>query len=246
MAAKYGNLFRGLEKKELIAHKLEALIAANKIPTKVLVDNPTHDSESDDYFHPSMHTSMHARQLYFNFHPEYKKKLIKRERFYKDVIVPYMGTTGHAIIQGTLIENGIVPASDVEISLVNEEHHWRGHMDFLYKGIPVDIKTMNPAAFSRLTDDWVPYQKYQEQLNCYMDMYPDAPYGVLLFFEMGYPFRIREYTVKRDTEMLEKIYKKWDYVRESIELDQPPSICCALQGPEFNACAARIICTEVD
>lgn len=241
--SKYATLFNGMIKEELIAHKLDALFSSNKIPEIVKIENFVHDSATDDYFHPSMHTSMDARQLFFAFNPKYKDSLIKRPRAYLDIITPYMGTSVHAIVQQTLIENGILPASDVEVSLVDEEHHWKGHMDLVYKGIPVDIKTMNPRMFDILK---IPYVKYEEQLNCYMDKYPDAPYGILLVFEMGYPFRIKEFKIKRNTEMLEKIYKKWDYVRECILMDTPPSLCCGLIGDKFDSCAARLICQQVD
>lgn len=238
--SKYGNLFSSILNEELLAHKVINLIQQGKIPEKVLVDNPVHDSETDDYFHPSSHCSPGERQLFFMLHPKYRKWMDRRERDHTGFVTPYMGTMVHSFLQTMLIEQGLVKAGDVEVALVDEDNHWRGHMDLIYEGIPVDIKTMNPVTFDRTNE---PSDKYKMQLNCYMDRYPEAPYGVLLMFQMGYPFKIKEFRVDRDKLMLDNLYEKWANVREAIALDQVPNkFCCPLSGTTFNYCGARNFC----
>jgi hypothetical protein len=238
--SKYGDLFKSILNEELIAHKIIKLIEDGKIPRSVEVRNDPHDSLADDYFHPSSHCAPGERQLFFRLHPEHRKHLEYKKRTSTDFLTPYMGTMVHAVIQQMLVEQGLCKPEDIEVPLVDEENHWRGHMDLIYKGIPVDIKTMNPVSFDRTKE---PPEHYKQQLNCYMDKYPDAPYGVLLMIQMGYPFKIKELRVDRDPVMMENLYQKWANVREAIALNEVPrSFCCPLSGTTFERCGARAFC----
>lgn len=241
--SKYGSLFTSVFKEELLAHKVINLIEQGKIPVSVETRNDPHDSERDDYFHPSSHCSPGERQLFFLMHPEYRKMLAPRERDATGYLTPYMGTMVHAFLQTMLVEQGLCKKEDIEVPLVDEVNHWRGHMDLIYEGIPVDIKTMNPITFAKTKE---PPLKYKQQLNCYMDRYPDAPYGVLLMYQMGYPFKIKEIRVDRDPAMLDNLYSKWANVREAIALDQVPvEFCCPLKGVEYERCGARMFCPDL-
>lgn len=240
------SLFKGIANQELMAHRLEQLFVNNKVPEIVTVENKRHDSEWDDYFHPSTHCAPDARQLYFTMHPELRPQLKPRQRTASGFLTPYFGTFAHAVIQQTFLDVNLVDKSDIEVELQNDEHHWKGHMDLLFRGIPVDIKTMNPNKFKYLEE---PHYHYKQQLNCYMDQYPDAPYGILLVLEMAYPFTIKEWKVQRDPKMMDALYEKWALVRESLATNQPPRAICApcdIEGKNtyFQNCPARFLCVE--
>lgn len=237
--SKYGSFFSKVLNEEILAPRLQAIIGSGGIAKNVLVENKIHDSVGDDYFHPSIHCSPGARQLYFNMHPATREQTARRKKTYTDVITPYMGTSVHAILQQTLIDNDVIPAEDIEVSLVDNEHGWRGHMDLIYQGVPVDLKTINSRGFSDLK---VPSETYQQQLNCYMDYYK-APFGIILYFELGYPFAMKEFRVDRNETMLNDLYHKWDYVRESIALNTPPAqTCCNFTGNAYKWCGAKTLC----
>jgi hypothetical protein len=68
------------------------------------------------------------------------------------------------------------------------------------------------------------------------------PYGVLLVLESGYPYRMREYRVVRNDELLTDIFEKFDYVRASIAANKPPEHCCAKGSAEMKKCPARFEC----
>ncbi|WNT44781.1 HNH endonuclease [Mycobacterium phage Yassified] len=68
------------------------------------------------------------------------------------------------------------------------------------------------------------------------------PLGILLVVESGYPFRMREYRVPRNDQLLTQIFQKFDYVRECIALNKVPEYCCMPQSKEMDACPARYQC----
>ncbi len=180
-----------------------------------------HDSHTDNYFHPSVHAMFGEKAIYHTLHPELRKELDRSES-YTRLMTPLMGTMVHTLIQQKLILAGLVEEQDVEISLVNEQRHWRGHVDLVFRGDLCDIKTKNSFGFQRLTK---PDNSWIYQLNPYMDeMGKDE--AVVLVSEMGIPWGFKEFVIPKSNQVLDEIYSKWERVTEALKNNEEPRTCC--------------------
>jgi len=213
-----------------------------------------HDSETDDWFHPSSMALTPTRLLYYRMHPDFRKKREKRPETIASTFSPLLGTVFHEIIENKMVASGILNPENVEIPLVNEKVHGRGHLDFIFpnhpvvgKDVVVDIKTAAPANFERM---YYPYKSYVAQVNLYLDWYSekvnqDIDTGVLFVVEMGRPFRTKEFKVKKDPQLLSEIYARWEYVQQCIATNTPPSEkCCDWDSKEMSECPAQHLCRE--
>lgn len=98
--------------------------------------------------------------------------------------------------------------------------------------------TINPRGFSRqetIKDTW------DAQLSIGLDNY-GADMGILLMAEAGYPFRMKEFHVPRNDQLISEIYAKFDRVRAAIDLDAPPKACCEINSSMMQGCPARFAC----
>lgn len=223
-------------------------------PDEFRVPIRKHESHVDDWFHPSKHGLMPERLLYFDVNPATKILRKKRPETIPSIMSPLLGTMLHHIVEEKLEASGMIPKSHIEIALVNEKLHGRGHLDFVFPNHPalnedvvVDIKTAAPANFERL---YYPYRNYIAQLNLYMDMYGEQTNqkintGVLFFIEMGRPFRTKEFRVERDEELLADIYRRWENVRRHIALGTIPEVkCCDWNSATMGKCPHVNVCRE--
>jgi len=195
-------------------------------------------------FYPSVHCLMDRRRLYYEIHPDYRDLLPKDKFPMSSIWSMTMGTAAHAIIQTQLqIAGKIVSEDDIEVRLKNEERWCRGRLDWIFtqadgKRWPIELKTQNSRAFgfSKEIDP-----KWECQLQVTMDGlgYDE---GVLLVMEMGHPWQMREFRVRRDEKLLNVIYEKWATVLEHVKLNVPPKHCCERGSAEMDKCRAKSVC----
>lgn len=248
------SLYAKLAEQNLISPYFELAMLGDDWPTEFRVPIKRHGSHVDDWFHPSKHALMPERLLYFDVNPKTKIQREKRPETIPSIMSPLMGTMLHHIVEEKLEASGMIPKEYIEVALVNEDVHCRGHADFIFPNHPainedvvVDIKTAAPANFDRM---YYPYKNYVAQLNLYMDMFGKQTRqtiytGVIFVVEMGRPFRTKEFKVKRDEELLEQIYKRWEYVRQCITLDTPPTVkCCDWNSDIMKMCPHEKVCRE--
>jgi len=243
------SLFTALESNELVTPYLQNCLTDGNWPDEFRIPMKRHDSWDDDYFHPSSHCTASPRWLYYQMHPEHRKRRVWPRQSHVDVMSPLWGTVAHVIIQQKLKHSGLVSDEHIEIPLRNERCHGRGHLDLLFpnhpqkgKDIPVDIKSVNGQSFDRVSKKPYPYQILQEMM--YQD-WMGADEGVILFVERDRPFRMREYRVRTDKELLRPVYEKWEYVRECLMLGTPPQKpCCGWNSGTMEGCNARVPCRK--
>lgn len=217
------SLLDVMSRKMVLAPYAQAAIVKPSWPKDgiTITDPYYHDSKVDDYFHPSVHSVIGPKAIYHTLHPELRKELPKRESFFS-TMTPLMGTIYHALIQQNLIHEGLVKPEDVEVSLVDEDRHWRGHADLIFKGELVDIKSMYSDGFRQL---YTPKQYWTYQLHPYMDRLGKKSSRVLVV-EQGLPWGMKEFVIKFDPELLKEIYDKWEYVSECLRTNTEPETCC--------------------
>lgn len=240
------SIFKSLAERDLLIPYFRNSLLSQEWPDSytIEIDSSPYYGKGDGYFHPSTHGLMHARQLYYHFHPDHRDNMVPRERTITDEMTLAMGSALHGVIQTQFEMAGLIRGStDVEVEYVIEQHHVRGRVDFIVHHpdgnvYPVELKTQNSRAFS--------FQKeikpiWDAQLS--MGLYGTGhPVGILLVLESGYPYGMREYRVPRNDVLLSEIFEKFDYVRECIALNTPPQYCCAPNSKEMEACAARLEC----
>lgn len=231
------SLWRSLSEQQVIAPYVQSVMLNNEWPDVMNIDSPhRHDSHHDDYFHPSTHAIYGEKALYHMLHPQERLNLPRRSKEYGDVMTPLFGSIYHTVIQQKLIMAGLVKPEDVEVALINEERHWRGHADLIFQGHLVDIKSMNSRSFANIKK---PYNSAIYQLHPYMDALGLKESKVLVV-EMGMPWGMKEFTVPFEQRILDEIYGKWERVRKAIENHEPPTGCC---HPDNNRyCPIRSYC----
>lgn len=248
------SLYQQLAQQNLISPYFELAMLGDDWPSEFRVPIKQHDSHTDDWFHPSSHALMMERLLYFQVNPKTRILRKKRQQTVPDVMSPLLGTMLHHIVEEKLEASGMIPKENIEVALINERVHGRGHADFVFPNHPaigedvvVDIKTAAPANFERM---YYPYRNYVAQLNLYMDWYGEMHHkkittGVIFVIEMGRPFRTKEFKVKRDEELLASIYKRWETVRQHILMGfPPPEKCCEMDSDVMEKCPHAEACRE--
>lgn len=249
MALMGSSLFKRLANQEVLTPYLEKALEDDNWPDhyNIRVDTRPHDSKFDDYFHPSTHCLMSPRKLQMLLDPRYRndERMVWEKWSATSVMTVSYGSAIHAIIQTQMKMAGLITDDDIEVPLVNEEIHAKGHMDvrvehFNGKRYCVDIKTRNSRAFDA---DRGPLASWVAQLNCYMD-WEDCDDGIVLVIESGYPFRMKEWHIKRDYSVIDPIYARWNFVRESIKAGREiEELCCTPKSLD-KYCPARFLCWE--
>ena len=237
------------ENKELVVPWLESALLADNWPEsyQIKIDSSPYYGHGDGYFHPSTHSLMGARELYYRFHPATRDKIIAERRSLQSHMTLAMGSALHGVVQTQLEMAGLCNPEDIEVEYVNKEHHVRGRIDFIVnhpdgQRIPCEMKTQNTFGFNKqetIKETW------DAQLSLALDN-SGFSFGVLLVLESGFPYRMKEFTVPRNDALLSSIYSKFDYVRECIALDTPPKPCCPLDSQQMTKCPARFSCWMSD
>lgn len=117
----YANILKGLADKQIILPILENQILADEWPTsyQVTVDSGPYyglnpDGTPDGYFHPSTHSLMTARQLYYMFHPDHKHLVETEPWTLQRNMTLSVGTAIHSVLQTQMVMAGLTTWEDVE------------------------------------------------------------------------------------------------------------------------------------
>lgn len=239
------NILERLAKQQLLLPYLEAKMLSDEWPDsyQVVVDSSPYQGYADGWFHPSSHPLANEKLLYYTLHPDYKYELRKETRSMQGMMTLAMGSSLHAVVQTKFLVAELITEDDIEVSLVNEEHRGRGSMDWRIshpngKRYGCEMKTMNSYSFNALTQ---PREDHVAQLNCYLD-WAGLEFGIILYVESGWPYKFKEFVIKKDEALLSRIYEKWDYVLECIENNTPPRDCCGLNSDQMKSCPAAHLC----
>lgn len=200
----------------------------------------------DGYFHPSGHASAPELQLFYEFHPDFQT--YHEPLSAGNIMTFQVGSAYHALIQSMLIHMGLTTVDEVEVSFVSDRRHCSGTLDIRRltlpngKVLPIEIKSAGRFPVPPYFMD-----KYMAQFQVYMDLGDDEPQeeGLMLFLEKQSPHRFREILIKRDENLLQTIYRKWDRVLEAIEFSDPSMLdypCHEIDSRGHLECPARFIC----
>lgn len=242
----YSSVLSSLANKELLLPYFRNALLAQKWPDsyQVTIDSSPYYGHGDGMFHPSTHALMGARELYYRFHPDHRDNLIHEQRSIQSEITLAMGSALHGIIQTQFQMAGLLSGpQDCEVEYVIDEHRVRGRADFVirhpdgntYVG---EIKTQNSRSFT-LQNEIKPEWDAQISMALHGLGHPTA---ILLVLESGFPYRMKEFVVDRNDELLSEIFAKFDYVRECIANNTPPDHCCSLDSIAMKSCPARFEC----
>lgn len=246
----FESILKGLDENIVLPY-FELGMLKSEWPDSYLVeiDSSPYYGAGDGFFHPSTHAvdteynNTGARFLYYMYHPEFKDKLVFERRTIQSELTLAMGSSLHGILQAQLKMMGLTTDEDIEVEYVNRTHWVRGRLDVIVtlpdgRRIPVEFKTQNPWANRKQKDI---KHEWDAQLSIALDNLGFS-WGILLVAQSGWPYEFKEYRVNRNDKLLSETYGKFDYVRESIQLNRPPRHCCALNSPEMNKCPARYVC----
>ncbi len=244
-----GGIFKRLADDEIVIPHLERALFSDKWPDNYTIKVDTAEHRSPPlgqirWFYPSTHCLMGLRRLYYEIHPDYWPTLPKDKLPMSSIMSMTMGTAAHAIAQTQLQMAGkIVDEADIEVKFVNEERRCRGRLDWIFTKsdgtrIPVEMKTQNARAFGMTKE--IP-ASWECQLQVTMDGLGYNE-GVLFAVEMGHPWQMREFRVRRDEAMLNLIYEKWATVLEHVRANIPPKHCCDRGSSEMDKCRAKSVC----
>jgi hypothetical protein len=244
-----GKLFRDLADEEVVIPHLERALFSGKWPESYTIKVDTAEHKPPPlgeirYFYPSTHCLMDPRQLYYEMHPAYWPKLPKPKFPMSSIMSMTMGTAAHAIVQTQLQMAGKIKSEeDIEVKFVNEARRCRGRLDWIFtqgndNRLPVELKTQNSRAFGQ-TQEIAPSWECQLQVTMDGLGYEE---GVLLLIEMGHPWQMREFRVRRDEELLKTIYDKWELVLGHVRANSPPGHCCERGSSVMDKCRAKSVC----
>jgi hypothetical protein len=246
----YENILRTLTQKQLIMPYLENQILSEKWPLTypIIIDSSPYyglnpDGTVDGYFHPSTHSLLGERELYYRLHPEHRNHVLRPKRSMMDEMTLAMGSALHGVLQTQLQMIKMVPPENIEVEYIIEEHHVRGRIDWIFPhpvhgDVVTEMKTRNAYAFKTQTT-FEPEWDAQLSLAEYSQGKTD---GLLLLVESGWPYNIKEMPHQRNDALLEEIFYKFDYVRECIAANEPPRHCCPMNSATMSSCPAKFMC----
>lgn len=242
-------LMERLQNRELVVPYLESSLANENWPDSytVEVDSSPYTGNADGWFHPSSHPLEEERFLYLTIHPDTKDLGIQERKTLQSSMTLAMGSALHAVVQTQLVMSNLCREEDIEVPVRNEEHNFRGNMDARIrhpngKVYGFEMKTQNSIAFDREKE---PKPFWVAQINMYMyDQGLDE--AVVLVLESGFPYRMKEFRVKKDMELINSILDKWDRVLEKVKRNEEPKFCCSLGSPRMNNCPFRRVCWGED
>lgn len=246
MSSGFNNLLAQMAGKDVILPYFNAGMLADSWPMsyQVTIDSSPYYGAGDGYFHPSTHATMGERELYYRFHPATRDKVLIEPPTIQRQMAFAMGSALHGVLQTQMEMMKLVRGpQDIEVEYVRDDHHLRGRIDWVChlpngQVVPVEMKTRTVSKFA-----WqaAPEPSWLAQLTLGMDAL-DMDFGVLLMVEAGYPYRMTEFHVTRDTMLLDSIYSKFARVRKAIEANEPPDYCCPPDSQTMKKCLARYEC----
>jgi hypothetical protein len=244
--ARFKSIFNNLAQRQLVVPWLENALLSDSWPESynISIDSGEYYGKGDGYFHPSTHSLMGARELYYRFHPDHRDKIIPERKSLQSHMTLAMGSALHGVIQTQFQMAGMLSPENTELEYVNKEHHVRGRIDFVLDPHPsgekvlVELKTQNSFAFKK--QDTIK-ESWDAQMSLAMDN-TGFDYGILLVMESGWPYSFKEFRVPRNDKLLSEIYTKFDFVRSCISMNTPPKHCCVLNSKEMENCPARFSC----
>lgn len=245
MTSPLRSVFRALADEHLLIPHLRNALLSDTWPDSytVEVDSSPYYGAGDGCFHPSTHPLLPERLLYYMFHPDHRDRLITEPRDVQSHMTLAMGSALHAVIQTQFVMAGMITEEDIEVDYFIEEHNVRGRIDFVVhhpngQTYVVEFKTVNNRKFD-LTTEVRP--EWDAQLSLALHA-TGHPVGILLALESGFPYRMKEFRVPRNDELLSEVFGKFDRVREAIALNRPPGGCCTPGSPAMKSCPARFEC----
>lgn len=245
MTVGFEGIIKALERKDLITPYFEANMLADNWPESytITIDSGVYYGKGDGYFHPSTHPMMGERELYYRFHPDTRDLMIPERKSLQGELTLAMGSALHGVLQTQMQQASLVLPEDIEVEYVNHDHHVRGRIDWIVSHpngmrIVTEFKTRTHFKFTKQNE---PEPSWLAQINLGMDS-QDCDLGVILMMESGWPYRLREFHVKRDHELLGEIYSKFDRVRDSIAESTAPKYCCPPDSDTMKHCPARHQC----
>lgn len=243
MKSNFASLLASLGNRNLVLPHLENSIVGENWPDHydVRVDSGPYYGAGDGYFHPSTHPMLSERQLYYMFHPDCRDLVVRERPSLQREMTLAMGSALHAVLQTQMKMCGLVSSDeDIEVEYTNDDHHVRGRIDWVVSHpdgnrYPVEMKSRNSGKYPLQTE---PMESWKAQVNLALDS-QDADLGVLIMVESGYPYRMREFHIRRDRELLDRIYGKFDRVRAAISANEPPRDCCGIAATD---CPCHHLC----
>lgn len=240
------HLLDSLASRDLILPYFEANLLADNWPDSytIKIDSSPYYGAGDGFFHPSTHATKGERELYYMMHPDYQSELVWERPSLQREMAFAMGSALHGVLQTHMEMVDLVRGpEDIEWEYINEEHHVRGRVDWITHHpngsvFPVEFKTRTHFKYAQQME---PEPSWVAQLNLGLDAL-DCDLGILLMAESGFPYRMREFQVRRDRELLDEIYSKFDRVREAVAINKPPRHCCAPDSTTMKKCPARNVC----
>lgn len=262
----FRSIFDKLARQQIITPYLDLGITGGNWPLKytITIDSSPYyglddDGTPDGYFHPSTHGKLYdkRRLLWYMMHPAYRDKLEVEPPSLQREMTFAMGSALHGVVQTQFTMLGLCKCDctpgdthtceDIEREYTNEAHHSRGRNDFIVSHpvegrVPIEMKSMNSMSFAKL-DDTIESMKleWKVQLSMALDNL-GYPWGVLLVFQAGWPYRFVEIRYPRDDALLSEVYAAFDDVNEHLALDTPPQFCCAYNSKTMKSCPARFVC----
>ena len=237
------SLMKRLASREILVPHIEQSMLAESWPQSYTVEVDTSPyygqmtpegerleiGSGDGRFHPSSHSLACQRDLYIAFHPQLqhlRPSMRKDLSFYMTV---NFGTAIHSLLQTQLEMSGLLVPGTVEWEYDCKKHNVRGRIDGVIETptagpTVLDIKTINSRGFSYLQSH-APKESWDAQVNLGMDHY-GVDRGLILAVEAGYPWGLKEVTIKKNPELLDSIYGKWEKVTEAIKRDTPLDCLC--------------------
>lgn len=219
------------------------------------------ERKPDGWFHPSAHPLMTERQLWY-----YLTKPDSWEKPPFDFTLKMSAKVGsimHDVVENALKDLGYLaepkgtcvacgrpqPKECHEHGAIDPETGTRGHMDGILhtKGIlrGFEFKTCAPQVLINAPNSDVAFFRkkwpyYYAQVQEYLRMTGMPEYKVL-FWGMGNPWEMREYSIHPDHAFHTETRRKYLTVRQMVAEGLAPDACCTPGSKESKACPA-ILC----
>lgn len=136
--------------------------------------------------------------------------------------------------------------SDAETAIPENEYGVKGTMDGLHRdGSVVEFKSQNSFGFSRLLSAKAPKSEHVFQVGAYL--LATGRKRAYLVYENKDNQELKEFTVERTDELMEKVRDRLEYVQGwsgRKELIEPLGDCLERKGMYYNYCSFRDVCLE--
>lgn len=198
--------------------------------------------EEDKGWHPSSHATLSTEALYDIATEQGEKK--DWSSMHKTFQV---GHFWHQYMQQLILRLGFASLEDIERKgdrtwdhiRYRDWHFATGSADVAPCAIPghgdwvIDFKTMGNHDFKRNDlPDWCA-EKYEAQMNLYMDMFV-LDRALIVGIQKDAPHALKEFEFHRDDQQVELIYGKWERVSQWLsEQHQPSTLEFAEADKEF-------------